>query len=447
MAGRCFRRSKTEMSGLMQSDQEHTLIELAQRVLPAGSFGNVAGDIVIREGRGSRVWDVSGNEYVDFLLGSGPMFVGHCHPDVMAAVQAQIPHGTTFFANNEHGIKLAEAIVDAVACAEKVRFVSSGTEADAYAMRVARAFRGRDKILKFEGGYHGMSDYSLMSLAPKRPGNFPQAVPDSPGIPRSVRDEMIIAPFNDAAMAASLIHEHHDELGGVIVEPFQRLLPPKPGFLQALRDACTEHGIPLIFDEVVTGFRFAYGGAQEFYGVTPDICTLGKIIGGGFPLAAIAGREDIMSLFDRGKVGDDRFLTQIGTLSGNPVAAVAGLASLNILKRPGAYEHVFATGRELMNGISRLIQQAGLPAQVIGVPPLFDVLYTTGDIDNYRATLRGDAEMSRRFNRRFREGGILKGESKFYVSLAHDAADLRHTLEVVQSAVDAELAETRVPAQ
>ena len=326
------------MTGRTSSDEERTLIELAQRVLPAGSFGNLPGDIVIREGRGGRIWDVSGNEYVDFLLGSGPMFVGHCHPEVIAAVQAQLPRGTTFFANNEHGIRLAEAIVDAVACAQKVRFVSSGTEADAYAMRVARAFRGRDKILKFEGGYHGMSDYSLMSLAPKRPGNFPQAVPDSPGIPRSVRDEMIIAPFNDPAMAASLIHEHHDELGGVIVEPFQRLLPPKPGFLQALRDATAEHGIPLIFDEVVTGFRFAYGGAQAFYGVTPDLCTLGKVIGGGFPLAAIAGREDIMSLFDRGKAGDDRFLTQIGTLSGNPVAAAAGLATLEILRRPGTYE-------------------------------------------------------------------------------------------------------------
>ena len=173
------------MAGRTHGEEEQTLLELAQRVLPAGSFGNLAGDIVIREGRGGRVWDVSGNEYVDFLLGSGPMFVGHCHPEVMAAVQAQIPRGTTFFANNEHGIRLAAAIVDAVPCAEKVRFVSSGTEADAYAMRVARAFRGRDKILKFEGGYHGMSDYGLMSLAPKRPGNFPQAVPDSPGIPRA----------------------------------------------------------------------------------------------------------------------------------------------------------------------------------------------------------------------------------------------------------------------
>jgi glutamate-1-semialdehyde 2,1-aminomutase len=435
------------MSDLKRGDEELELIELARRVLPAGSFGNLPADIVVREGRGGRVRDVSGNEYVDFLLGSGPMFIGHCHPDVMAAVQAQIPRGTTFFANNEHGIRLAAAIVDAVPCAQKARFVSSGTEADAYAMRVARAFRGRDKILKFEGGYHGMSDYSLMSLAPKRPGNFPQAVPDSPGIPRSVRDEMIIAPFNDAAMAVSLIHEHHDELGGVIVEPFQRLLPPKPGFLQALRDACTEHGIPLIFDEVVTGFRFAYGGAQEFYGVTPDLCTLGKIIGGGFPLAAIAGREDIMAQFDRGKVGDDRFLTQIGTLSGNPVAAVAGLTTLEILRRPGAYEKVFATGRQLMAGISGMLQKAGLPAQVIGVPPLFDIVYTPGDVSDYRAMLRADVEMQRRFNRRLREAGIMKGESKFYVSLAHDAADIRHTLGAVNSAVEAELAEARVPAQ
>jgi glutamate-1-semialdehyde 2,1-aminomutase len=435
------------MDARKHGDEEAALLELAQRVLPGGSFGNLAGDIVVREGRGGRVWDVSGNEYVDFLLGSGPMFIGHCHPDVMAAVQAQVPHGTTFFANNEHGIQLAAAIVDAVACAEKVRFVSSGTEADAYAMRVARAFRGRDKILKFEGGYHGMSDYSLMSLAPKRPGNFPQAVPDSPGIPRSVRDEMIIAPFNDAAMAVSLIHEHHDELGGVIVEPFQRLLPPQPGFLQALRDATAEHGIPLIFDEVVTGFRFAYGGAQAFYGVMPDLCTLGKIIGGGFPLAAIVGREDIMAQFDRGKVGDDRYLTQIGTLSGNPVAAAAGLATLEVLRRPGAYEKVFATGRELMAGMSAALRKSGLPAQVIGVPPLFDIVYTADEVTDYRGWLRADPAMQRRFNRRLREAGIMKGESKFYVSLAHDAADIGHALDAVNAAVKAELAEMGVPAQ
>src|SRR3954470_16144422 len=354
------------------------LMEEARRVLPGGSFGNMPAEVVLRSGKGGRIWDEHGKEYVDFLLGSGPMFVGHAHPEVTAAIQEQIPLGTTYFGNNRHGIALAKAICEAVPCADQVRFVCSGTEADLYAMRAARAYRKRDKILKFEGGYHGMSDYALMSLAPKNPGNFPRAIPDSAGIPKSVADEMLVAAFNDLEMVESLIREHKDELAGVIVEPFQRLLPPQPGFLQGLRKVTQEHGIPLIFDEVVTGFRFAYGGAQEYYGVTPDLCTLGKIVGGGFALAAIAGRADIMSLFDRGKVGDDRFLTQIGTLSGNPVAAVAGLATLEILRRPGAYEKVFATGRELMAGISAMLERVGLPAQVIGVPPLFDIVYAAG---------------------------------------------------------------------
>ena len=190
-------------------------------------------------------------------------------------------------------------------CADQVRFVCSGTEADLYAMRAARAFRKRDKILKFEGGYHGMSDYALMSLAPKRPGNFPRPIPDSAGIPKRLQDEMLVAAFNDIDMVGKPDREQKDELAGVIVEPFQRLIPPNPGFLQALREVTAEHGIPLIFDEVVTGFRFAYGGAQEYYGVTPDLCTLGKIVGGGFALAAIAGRADIMKHFDRAAMDDE----------------------------------------------------------------------------------------------------------------------------------------------
>ena len=322
------------MTARTSSDVERALAETARQVLPAGGFGNLSADLVIREGRGGRVWDESGNEYVDFLLGSGPMLVGHAHPDVTEAAQAQVAKGTTFFAMNRHGIALAAEIVRAVACAEKVRFVSTGTEADLYAMRLARAFRKRDKILKFEGGYHGMSDYALISLAPKRPGNFPQGVPDSAGIPQSVRDEVLVAPFNDIETVTGLIREHRETLAGIIVEPFQRLIPPEPGFLQALRRVTQDYGIPLIFDEVVTGFRFAYGGAQEFYGVTPDLCTLGKVIGGGFPLAAIAGRADIMAHFDKAIVGDDGFLMQVGTLSGNPVAAAAGLATLEILRRP-----------------------------------------------------------------------------------------------------------------
>jgi glutamate-1-semialdehyde 2,1-aminomutase len=427
------------MAGISRNEQELALAALARRVLPGGSFGNLSSDIVIGEGRAGRVWDVSGNEYVDYLLGSGPMFIGHAHPDVVAAVLAQIPRGVTFFANNEPGIRLAAAIVDAVPCAEKVRFTSTGTEADVYAMRVARAFRGRDKVLKFEGGFHGMSEYGLQSMSPKRPGNFPQAVPDGPGIPRSVSGDMLIAPFNNAELAAGIIREHHDELAAVIVEPFQRLLKPRPGFLQALRAVTAECGIPLIFDEIVTGFRFAYGGAQEYYGVIPDICTLGKIVAGGFPLAAVCGRADIMRHFDRGEVGD-AVLPQIGTLSGNPVASVAGLATLEVLREPGTYERVFATGERLMDALSGMIRERGLPAQVIGEPVLFDIIFADGEIADYRSGLRQDGEALRRFNLALREAGVLKGDTKFYVSTAHDADDIARTLAAFRAALDAEAA-------
>jgi glutamate-1-semialdehyde 2,1-aminomutase len=430
------------MNPMTDSEIERDLIQKAKRVLPGGSFGNFAAEVVIREGRGGRVWDESGREYVDFLLGSGPMLVGHAHPEVTAAAQARIVQGTTFFANNRYGIELAEAIVTAVPCAEQVRFVSTGSEADLYAMRAARAFRKRDKILKFEGGYHGMSDYSLMSLAPKRPGNFPQPTPDSAGIPRSLHDEILVAPFNDLAVAAGLVREYRDELAGVILEPFQRIIPPAPGFLEGLRKITAEHGIPLIFDEVVTGFRLAYGGAQEYYGVVPDLCTLGKVIGGGFPLAAIAGRADIMAHFDRDRVGDEAFLMQVGTLSGNPVAAAAGLATLDILRRPGAYERLFATGRELMGALGELLERSGLSAQVTGEPPLFDIVFTSEPVRDYRGVLSGNADMLRRFNALLRERGVLKGEQKYYVSLAHTADDIRHTHDAWASAI-AELAARR----
>ncbi|TAJ97680.1 MAG: aminotransferase class III-fold pyridoxal phosphate-dependent enzyme [Reyranella sp.] len=409
-------------------DPTNQLVEQARRVLPGGSFGNMPAEVILKEGKGGRIYDEAGKEYVDFLLGSGPMFIGHAHPEVTAAVQAQVPLGTTFFGNNRHGIALAEAIVDAVPCAEQVRFVCSGTEADLYAMRAARAFRKRDKILKFEGGYHGMSDYALVSLAPKNPGNFPRGTLDSAGIPKSVADEMVVAAFNDIDMVRSLIEEQKDELAGVIVEPFQRLIPPKPGFLQALREVTAEHGIPLIFDEVVTGFRFAYGGAQEYYGVTPDLCTLGKIVGGGFALAAIAGRADIMKHFDRLAMTDEDFIFQVGTLSGNPVAAVAGLATLEVLKRPGTYEGVFANGRRLMDTLSELLKKHGFKAQVIGEPPLFDIIFTDQPIKDYRDTLKADTAILKRFNQALRARGIMKGDSKYYVSVAHTQADIDHTI-------------------
>lgn len=423
------------MADTKQQDAESALLEEAQRVMPAGGLGNLALDAVISEGRGAHIWDVNGTEYIDYLMGSGPMILGHAHPEVNDAVMAQLPKGATYFASNEPSIRLAAELVDALPCADKVRFVSSGSEATFYAMRAARAHRGRDKMLKFEGGFHGMSDYALMSMAPKQPGNFPQATPDTPGIPHSVRDEMLIAPFNDAETAVSIINEHADALGGVIVEPFQRLVPPAPGFLEALREATSAHGIPLIFDEVVTGFRFSYGGAQTYYGVTPDICALGKVIGGGYPLAAIAGSEAIMAHFDKKTAPEGTFLPQIGTLSGNPIAAVAGLATLAVLKRPGAYEKLFDTGRQLKEGLSDALNDAGVPARVMGVDPLFDVVFTDKDVHDYRTTLQGDAEKLARFNKLLRERGIFKGDSKFYISLAHDQADIDQTLDAFGAAV------------
>ncbi|WP_206035740.1 aspartate aminotransferase family protein [Roseomonas sp. HF4] len=423
------------MTDIATSAEETALIEAARRVLPGGTFGNFPAEIIIAEGHGAHVRDVAGRDYIDYLLGSGPMFIGHAHPSVTEAVLAQVPKGTTFFANNPAGIRLAEAIVAAVPCAEQIRFVSSGSEADLYAMRLARAVRKRPKIVKFEGGYHGMSDWGLMSLAPKRLANFPEAVPDSPGIPDAVRAEVLVAPFNDAAAAVALIEARHDEIGGVILEPFQRLIPPAPGFLQAVREVTARLGIPLIFDEVVTGFRFAYGGAQELYGVTPDICTLGKIIGGGFPLAAVAGRADLMKHFDRAAVEEDGFLTQIGTLSGNPVAAVAGLATLEVLRAPGAYEAVRATGRSLMDGLAGLIAEAGIPAQLVGESVLFDVVYAAGEMRDYRALLRQDGAMQKHVNGALRARGILKGDSKYYLSTAHSAEDVARTLDAFRAAL------------
>ena len=414
---------------------DKSLADKAYRVLPGGTFGNTAAELVIREGRASRVWDENGNEYVDYLLGSGPMLVGHAHPEVNAAAQAQLARGTTFFANNRQGIDLAAVICDAVPCADKVRFTSTGSEADAFAMRLARAYRGRDKILKFEGGYHGYSDYGQMSLAPKQPGNTSRPIPDSAGIPDNVRDNMLVAPFNDADAVASLISEHKDSIAAVFMEPMQRLIPPRPGYLAAIRELTEANDILLVFDEVVTGFRLAYGGAQTYYGVTPDICTMGKAIGGGFPLSAIAGRDEVMAMFDRDRADDDHFVPQVGTLSGNPIAAAAGIATLNVLRQPGTYERLFATGRTLMGELSQSLVSAGLKAQVVGEPPMFDVVFTDGEVRNYRDTLRGDKAKLSRFNALLLERGVLKGKDKCYLSTSLTDADVQLTIDAWREAI------------
>jgi len=411
-------------------------IARAREVLPAGGFGNFDPEIIIARGEGSRVWDENGREYVDYLIGSGPMLLGHGHPEVMEAVLEQLPQGMTFFANNAKGIALAEAIVAAVPCCEQVRFVASGGEADMYAMRLARAYTGRSKILKFEGGYHGMSAEAQMSLAPETRVNFPQAVPDSAGIPRSVADQMLIAPFNDLAAVAALLAEH-DDVAAIILEPLQRIIPAEPGYLQGLRDLCDRHHVLLIFDEIVTGFRLAYGGAQERYGVIPDICTLGKIIGGGFPLAAVGARAKIMAHFDKGQVGGDKWLMQLGTLSGNPVAAAAGLKTMEILRRDGAYAQLRATGKALQDMQSEALDQAGIAHQICGDETLFDLYFTARSCRDYRSASHDDPRMNAAYNAALRDHGVFKSPGKLYPSLAITQDDLDLTRAAVSHAVKA----------
>ena len=418
--------------------------ERARRVLPAGGFGNYDPNVVLRKGLGSKVWDEDGKEYIDYLIGSGPMLVGHNHPEVMEAVAEQLGNGMTFFATNAAGIELAEVICEAVPCGDQLRYVSTGSEADMYAMRLARAHTGRELILKFEGGYHGMSGEALMSMAPRQLVNFPQAVPDSAGIPQSTRDAVIVAPFNDIAVARQMISEYADRLAGVIVEPLQRLIPPVPGFLEALREETTRHGIVLIFDEVVTGFRLALGGGQELYGVTPDLCTLGKVIGGGFPMAAIAGKSDIMAHFDMDRVGPSGFTYQVGTLSGNPVAAAAGLKTLEILKREGAYQKLRSTGRRLMAALESAASTVCLPATVVGDPVLFDIVLTAGPVKDYRDTLKANAGLQNAFNASMRAEGVLKAPMKFYPSLAHDEDDVEATEQAIIRSMNA-CASVQVP--
>ncbi len=412
-------------------------IQRAHHVLPGGGFGNFEPSACIDRAVGSRLWDVNGHEFIDLLIGSGPMILGHGHPEVLEAVQSQLGKGMTFFANNPLGIELAEVICDAVECAELVRFLSTGGEADMYAIRLARAFTGRNKMIKFEGGYHGMSADAQMSLAPEKPVDYPTAVPDSAGIPAAVRKDILIAPFNNPDVVSSIIETHADDIAGLIVEPMQRIVPPECGFLQFLRQICDRHGIVLIFDEVVTGFRLAYGGAQEVYGVVPDLCTLGKIMGGGFALSAVAGRRDIMAHFDRNKVGSDGFLMQIGTLSGNPVAAIAGLKTLDILRRPGQYEKLNHTGSVIQQLLSDPLHELGIAHQISGVPTLFEVVFIDQPVRNYRDTIAGNADRSTQYQRELRRQGLFKSPSKLYISLALTDDDLNQIGDAARQAARA----------
>jgi glutamate-1-semialdehyde 2,1-aminomutase len=410
------------------------LVERAARVFPGGVLGNHRGEsdlgFIVKEGRGAYLWDVSGRRYLDYLLGSGPMLLGHAHPAVVEAVRRQLERGSTYMLLTEPVIELAEEIVRAVACAEQVRFTTSGTDATFMALRVARAYRGRDKILKFEGGFHGVHDYGLMSVSPRSPKAFPAPMPDSSGIPQAIEGEVLIAPYNDLATTEALIAQYHHDLAAVIIEPYQRVIVPMGGFLAGLREVTRRYGVPLIFDEIVTGFRLAYGGAQEYYGVVPDLACFGKVVAGGFPLGAVAGPERIMRHFDPSLEGTRDFVVQQGTLNGNPIAAVAGLATLAELRKPGTYERLHAMGTRMRDGLAAAARRHGVVAQISGEPPVFDALFTDRPITDYRATLTADGAKIRRFNEECLRHGLVKAVNKIYISLALTDADADQTLEI-----------------
>ncbi|MBI1962565.1 MAG: aminotransferase class III-fold pyridoxal phosphate-dependent enzyme [Candidatus Rokubacteria bacterium] len=417
------------------------LLRRAAQVLPGGVLGSHRSgpglEFVVREGRGAYLWDMNGRRYLDYLLGSGPMLLGHAHPAVVEAVERQMARGTSYFLLNEPAIQLAEEIVRAVPCAEQVRYTSSGSEATFFALRVARAYRRRDKVMKFEGGFHGTHDYVLQSVAPRSPKAVPAPMADSAGIPHAIEGEVLIAPYNDLATAEALIAAHHEELAAVLIEPYQRTIPPAPGFLAGLRAATRRHEVPLVFDEIVTGFRFAYGGAQEFYGVVPDLACYGKVVAGGFPLACVAGPTAIMRHFDAALEGTPEYVWQAGTFNGNAIACAAGLATLTELRKPGTYERLFKTGARLREGLRAAVRKHGLAAQVSGEPPVFDILFTDRPIVDYRATLTADRDRIKRFNQELVRRGVVKAANKIYVSLAHSDADVDETLAIFDQALAA----------
>jgi glutamate-1-semialdehyde 2,1-aminomutase len=424
-----------------RGEEEARLLAAAARLLPTGVRNpSITPDyaFVVRSAHGARLTDWSGNEYVDYLLGSGPMLLGHAHPAVVAAVREHLERGASYLMVSEPAIRLAEELVAIVPCAEAVSFHSTGTEAVFFALRLARAWRRRDRVLKFEGGFHGMSDYALMSNQWTRtPGELPAAVPNSTGIPAAVAADVLVAPFNDLERTTAIIERHHEGLAAVVVEPLQRTIPPRPGFLAGLREATAHYGIALVFDEVVTGFRLALGGAQERYGVVPDLCALGKSISAGHPLGVLCGRRDIMMLADpeRREAGDAVQLT--GTYSGNPISCVAALACIAELRKPGVYERLEATGRRLMRALEDALGAARIPARALGEPTVLQPWFTEAEVVDHRSSLKADVPRGLRFVDRLLDSGVLKAHEKFFVSTAHGEDEVAATSAAFDAATDA----------
>jgi glutamate-1-semialdehyde 2,1-aminomutase len=388
--------------------------------------------LCLERGAGSRVWDEGGREYVDFLLASGPLILGHAHPRVCDAVARQLAKGSVFHTLSRPAFELAARLVEIPGCVEMVRFASTGTEATLHAVRLARAFTGRDKVLVFAGSYHGSHDLSLI-------GHRGAGRAAGGGVPRSAIEDTVVARFNDIDSVEESLAVHGGSLAAILIEPQQRSLDPLPEFLPRLAELCRQAGTVLIFDEVLTGFRLAFGGAQEYYGVEPDVVCYGKIVGGGFPLSAVGGRREIMRLADPALASTRDFVHISGTLSGNPVSATAGLATLAELEKAGAYERLHALGNQLRAGLTLQLRSAGIGGSVIGSGPIAAVDFSDPAGPGSGLALR-DA-----VNRELILRGVLAQlKTRFYVSLVHTEGEIDFAVDAFGDALRASVERVRM---
>jgi glutamate-1-semialdehyde 2,1-aminomutase len=403
-------------------------VQRSLAVFPAGSNGefNLPPEFatVIARGAGCELWTTDGRRMLDFSMGWGSALVGHARPEVAEAVAAQVQSGMNFAYTTEQSLALAEELVRLSPACESVRFCASGTEATMYCLRIARAVTGRAKILKFEGAYHGAHDVGVCSLFPKEPTAFPLAQSTSAGVAPGTEASTLIAPFNDLETTCEIIARHRHELAGVIVEPLQRCVSSVQGFLPGLREATREAKVPLIFDEVVTGFRLAYGGAQEYYGVVPDLVAYGKALGGGLALGAFGGQAVLMDVVREDRLHRDTYVWTASTLGGNPVSAAAANAALAIYRSAATYPHLHGLGEYLRGGIRRVLTDFGLVATVLGDGPLAQIAFTANEIRDYRSSQPTDRRFARRLMLELFSRGIFLNPmgTKLYLSLAHEEA-------------------------
>ncbi len=427
---------KRSSGGMSQQD----LFAIADRVLPGSGLGSysLAEDIrlIYSHGKGSRMWDVDGNEYIDYVGGAGALILGHSHPSVVKAAQAQFERGAHMFGSlNEVAVHLAERLVNDIPCAEKIAYATTGSEATGYAMRLARAFTGRDKILKFEGAYHGNHDYAIVSTFPKETGAYPQGAADSSGQPEATVSTMLVCPYNDLETLRKIVDEHHSDIAAIIAEPVQRIIPAEPEFLQGIREICDENDMLFILDEVVTGFRLGYGGAQQWYDVKPDLSTHGKVVGGGGPLSCIAGRADVIGLSDPKLKGQQGYTYFNGTLHGNPVAAAATMSMLDELGKPGVYKRMNGFADDLCRETQKILDQHSIPAIAEHTGSLWQILFMDKTPRNQADILASDQVSMRKLDTLLMKQGqyVLPGVRRF-VSTVHTAQDLEETLRGLDAA-------------